>query len=291
MTDLGLLGEAQQVAPSRSRGTLVVAVMADKGGVGKTTAAHNLGAEIAQRGEAVLLVDADKQADLTEMCGVASAPNIGMDAILRQVPTPDARQYVQNVGEGLWLIGTHPTMRKADRELAQRTRREYVLQDAFRSLDGKYGVIVIDVGHSEMVQLNVMAIADCVVVPTTPAKLDADHIINMLDEVDAMRRDLRLPSLINPSRVVVSVTKRSSNAGIEESGLRLITENFAHVLAPMVVPFSPRVIEASALHMSLRTYWEQHGGSRDRTLAAAVSAYEALAAHVLARAPSLAPVR
>ena len=291
MSDLTLIGKAQESRSSSGRKALIVAVMADKGGVGKTTAAHNLGAEIATCGEAVLMVDADKQADLTEMCGVASVPNIGMDAMLRQVPTPDALQYVQQVANDLWLIGTHPTMRKADRELAQRTRREYVLQDAFASLGERYSVIVIDVGHSEMVQLNVMAIADCVVVPTTPAKLDADHIINMLDEVDAMRRDLRLPSLINPRRVVVSVTRRSANAGIEESGLRLISENFSHVLAPKVVPFSPRVIEASALHMSLRRYRDQHGGSRDRTLSAAVAAYEALAAHVLSLAPSLAAVR
>ena len=55
---------------------MIVAVMADKGGVGKTTAAHNLGCEIARRGERVLLVDADKQADLTELAGVASTPNV-----------------------------------------------------------------------------------------------------------------------------------------------------------------------------------------------------------------------
>jgi cellulose biosynthesis protein BcsQ len=85
---------------------MIVAVMADKGGVGKTTAAHNLGCEIARRGERVLLVDADKQADLTELVGVPSKPNAGMDAILRQVPTPAAAGYVQHAGDHLDLIGT-----------------------------------------------------------------------------------------------------------------------------------------------------------------------------------------
>ena len=55
---------------------MIIALMADKGGVGKTTAAHNLGAELCRHGS-VLLIDADKQADLTELCGVASEPNIG----------------------------------------------------------------------------------------------------------------------------------------------------------------------------------------------------------------------
>ena len=150
---------------------MIIALMADKGGVGKTTAAHNLGAELTRHGS-VLLVDADKQADLTELCGVSSEPNIGMDAILRQVPTPSMAPYIRDLGPGLSLLGTHPQMRKADRELAQRTRREYVLEDALRDVVGNYRYVVIDVGHSEMVQLSVMAVANVLVVPTTPAKLE-----------------------------------------------------------------------------------------------------------------------
>ena len=269
---------------------MIVAVMADKGGVGKTTAAHNLGCEIARRGDRVLLVDADKQADLTELVGVPSSPNVGMDAILRQVPTPSAETYIQHVDDRLDLIGTHPQMRKADRELGQRTRREYVLDEALGGILDRYRAVIVDVGHSEVVQLNVMAIADVLVVPTTPAKLDADHIINMLDEADAMRRDLRLPSLINPRRVVVSVTRRSANSGIEDSGLALIQDRFAQVLAPAVIPFTPRVIEASAMHLSLRAYRDRYGSRRDRTLSNAVAAYEALAGHVLALVPPMVSV-
>src|ERR1017187_4408523 len=107
---------------------------------------------------------------------------------------------------GIDLIGTHPQMKRADRELAQRTRREYVLEEAFRDLTSDYRHIVIDVGHSEMVQLNVMTIIDVLVVPTTPAKLDADHLINMLEEADLMRQDLRLPSLRSPRRGALTVT-------------------------------------------------------------------------------------
>jgi chromosome partitioning protein len=269
---------------------MIIGLMADKGGVCKTTAAHNVGAELARLDPPVLLVDADRQADLTELCGVSSEPNIGMDAILRQVPTPSARSYVRPIREGLDLIGTHPQMKKADRELAQRTRREYVLEDAFRDLVSDYCHIVLDVGHSEMVQLNVLTIVDILVVPSTPAKLDADHIVNMLEEADLMREDLRLPSLRTPRRVAVSVTRRSPTAGIENDGLTLIRDQFGAILAPAIVPFSPRVIEASALHMTLREYRDRYGGSRDRTLSLAVEAYASLAKHVLAMAPAMAGV-
>ena len=90
---------------------MIIGLMADKGGVCKTTAAHNMGAELALLDPPVLLVDADKQADLTELCGVQSEPNIGMDAILRQVPTPSARGYIRSVAPGIDLIGTHPQMK------------------------------------------------------------------------------------------------------------------------------------------------------------------------------------
>lgn len=264
--------------------------MADKGGVCKTTAAHNMGAELALVDPPVLLVDADRQSDLTELCGVSSEPNIGMDAILRQVPTPSARGYIRHIRPGLDLVGTHPQMKKADRELAQRTRREYVLEEAFRDLVSEYRHIVIDVGHTEMVQLNVMAFVDVLVVPSTPAKLDADHIINMLEEADLMRQELRLPSLRSPRRVAVTITRRSPTAGIESDGLGLIRDQFGPVLAPEIVPFSPRVIEASALHMTLREYRDRYGGPRDRTLSKAVDAYAALARHVLQIAPAMVGV-
>jgi chromosome partitioning protein len=269
---------------------VIVAVMADKGGVGKTTGAHNLAAEVACRGTAVLLIDADKQADLTELVGLIPEPNAGVDAILRQSPTPSAARFIREVSPCLSLIGTHPQMRKADRELAQRTRREYVLDAALEPVLAEYGLVIVDVGHSEMVQLNVLAVADMLVIPTTPAKLDADHVMNMIDEAEAMRRDLRLPSLITPGRVVVSITRRSTNAGIETTVLELLKERFAHVLAPAVVPFTPRVIEASALHMNLREYRDTHGSKRDRTLSIAVDAYAALADHVMGQAQKLAGV-
>ena len=264
---------------------MIIAVMADKGGVGKTTAAHNLGAELARDGGPVLLIDADKQADLTLLTGQEPEPNIGLDAILRQLPTPSAARYLRPLGERLTILCTHPQMRRADRELAQRTRREYVLEEALAGIRDEYSAIVLDVGHSEMVEVNVLAVADLLLVPTTPAKLDADHIVNMLEEADAVRRDLRLPSLVTPRRVVVSITRRSPTASIEAAGLRLIQENFGHVLAPAIIPFTPRVMEASAVHLSLREYRDRYGTKRDGALSAAVDAYALLADHMLSLAP------
>jgi chromosome partitioning protein len=285
MKAVRLRGRAGKPVSPRATMSVVVAVMSDKGGVGKTTAVQNIGAEVARGGQSVLLIDADRQADLTELCGLASEPNIGIDAILRQVPTPQADSYVRSVSRNLDLIGTHPQMRKADRELAQRTRREYALDEALSSLRSRYRLIVIDVGHSEVVQLNVMAIADAVVIPTTPAKLDADHIQNMLDEIAVMRRDLRMPPLLTPGRVVISISRRGSRAGIEEQGISLIRQQFTEFLSPAIVPFSPRMIEASAVHMSAHAYLEAHGQSRDRVLGLAVDAYAALAQQVLSVAP------
>lgn len=269
---------------------MIVAVMADKGGVGKTAGAHNLAAEVSTRGTPVLLIDVDKQADLTELTGLVAEPNIGMDAILWQTPASSARQFIRDVRLGLSLIGTHPQMRKADREMAQRTRREHVLETSLDQVIPDYGLVVVVVGLSEMVQLNVLSVADMLVISTTPAKLDADHVMNMIDEAEAMRRDLRLPSVITPGRVVISITRRSTNAGIDTSVLELRRERFAHTVAPAVVPFTPWVIEASALHMSLREYRDTHGSKRDRALSAAVDAYAALADHVMGQAQKLAGV-
>src|SRR5215472_13733159 len=129
----------------------VVAIAADKGGVGKSTTARNLSAEAARAGQRVLAVDADKQADLTQLFDVRPDMGRGLQVILDEGPTPDAREHIlADVRPGIDLLPSHPNLGLADRALLRRTHREHILERALAPVIETYDLVVVDLGHSDM---------------------------------------------------------------------------------------------------------------------------------------------
>jgi hypothetical protein len=108
----------------------------------------------------------------------------------------------------------------------------------------------------------------------------------MIEEAEFMRAELRLPSLVKSDSVVVNITRRSTNSAIEGSGLELIRSGFDGMVAPSIVPFTPRVMEPSAMKMSLRQYRDSVG-QKEKVLSSAVTAYELLADYLLSRSAEL----
>jgi len=263
---------------------LVVAICADKGGVGKSTTTANIAAEAALRGRRVLAIDADKQADLTQLLGAEPQPGIGCDVIFTQWPTPAAAEFIRPVRERLDLLGSWPSLTKADHELGARARREYVLETALADVLDDYELIVLDVGHSAVIKDNVLAIANVLLIPTTPSHLDVVHLINMIEEADGRRAQLRLPPLRTPGRLVISLMRRSANSGMESTIMDKLREEYAAVLAPSVIPFTTRVQEAAFLGQTVREFRDQYARGRTRDYKAlhqAVDAYSTLTDHVL----------
>src|SRR5579884_2528690 len=113
----------------------VVAVVNQKGGVGKTTTAINLGAALAERGRQVLLIDLDPQANATSGVGQdPSSPHLSVyhllsgEATLDEVARPTAMQ-------GLYLVPSELGLAGAEVELASLPDRELRLKNALAELD------------------------------------------------------------------------------------------------------------------------------------------------------------
>jgi chromosome partitioning protein len=122
-----------------------VAVIAGKGGVGKTTTVINLGAGLAAAGRRCLVVDCDPQANLTSGLGLDpyARRHTVSDVLVGRVPAADA--VLRTETPGLDLLPAHPDLSAIEAELPTRVNAELRLRSALReSIDSTYDVILFD---------------------------------------------------------------------------------------------------------------------------------------------------
>src|SRR4026209_3047851 len=121
--------------------TRIYTLVNQKGGVGKTTTAINLGAFLAQLGQRVLIVDLDPQANATSSLGVdkRTVQASTYDALLADdIP---ASSILFNERLQLSLVPSSPALAGAEIELVEEADREFKLRHALESVDGKYDYI------------------------------------------------------------------------------------------------------------------------------------------------------
>jgi chromosome partitioning protein len=159
-----------------------------KGGVGKTTTASNLGAAIAQRGRPICLMDLDPQAHLTLHFGIEpdQAPASVYDMLTNDASLAEA---TVRVGENLWIVPSVIDLAGAEVELAPTVGREQILRDRIEEADIPYEFILMDCPPSlGLLTLNALAAADEVVIPLQPHFLALQGLGKLLETVSLVQR-------------------------------------------------------------------------------------------------------
>ena len=173
-----------------------ITIANQKGGVGKTTTALNLGSGLAEMGKSVLLLDLDPQASLTlatvgdcsghsiaEVLGGASPGRMQMQSIIRPVSL------------GLDLAPADIALSVSELGMVSRLGRENLLKRALSTVTS-YDVCLIDCGPSlGVLTVNALTAADAAIVPTLPSALDLRGLQLFLDSFEAIRAELN-PDLI-----------------------------------------------------------------------------------------------
>lgn len=226
---------AKSLAPGE-RQAVVIAVAAQKGGVGKTTTTVSLGAALARYyGQHVLLVDLDAQAHVH--LALQNLVNVGGDSLAELLEEPTTRE-VAEVAVGtkiptLEITPGCPELARAENRLSTRIGKELVLRDLLSVSRTHYDIILLDCPPNlGNLTLNGLVAADCVLVPCNPAVLSVSGVEGLLGAVEQIQGALN-PKLAILGLLLTRVDQRNAatNTLIEQ----LLAENWGELLAPVQI--------------------------------------------------------
>lgn len=229
----------------------VMAVANQKGGVGKTTTATNLGACLAELGYRTLLVDLDPQANATTGLGLdPRAIDVSMyDVLLREVPLEDCIEAT--AVKNLFVAPASLDLAGAEIELVPAFSRERRLASALEPLADDFDYILIDCPPSlGLLTVNGLAAASEVLVPIQCEYYALEGLGQLLRNVELVKKNLN-PTLEVSTIVLVMYDARTKLAAqvVEE-----VRHHFGDRVCRQVIPRSVRLSEAPSFGQPIITF-------------------------------------
>jgi chromosome partitioning protein len=240
-----------------------------KGGVGKTTSALNIGAYLAEEGNSVLLVDFDSQANLSSGVG-ANSQKPGIYELLSG--TAKADQAIRKTAvPRLEVIPASIDLSGAAVELIEQEERDFYLKKALAPVKNRYDFILIDCPPSlGVLTLNGMTAADAVLIPMQCEYFAMEGLSLLLQTIKRIQKSL------NPSLGIGGIffTMYDSRTRLAQEVVRQVSAYFKSAVFTTIIPRNIRLSEAPSHGLPINLYDPQCSGAR---------AYQSLAREVIQR--------
>ena len=234
----------------------VYAVASQKGGVGKTTSAGNLGIELAREGYKVLLIDADAQGSLTSSLGFREPDN--MEITLKNIIENEVNGEIYDTStfgilhheEDVDLLPCNIELSGLEISLIKAWSREFLLSKYVTKVKRYYDFIIIDCPPSlSLITINALAATDRVIIPVQAAYLSLKGLEQLISTIGMVKRGLNSKLGID-GILITMLDKRTNYARDIISLLDDAYGNVIHIYDSMI-PYSVRAAEASAEGVSI----------------------------------------
>lgn len=247
----------------------IISVVNQKGGVGKTTTAINLGAYLADAGKFVLIVDLDPQANATSGIGIdhRTLERGVYEAILgharmREIVQPTAHETLRIAPATSALAGLNV-------ELVNMERREFKLYDALLEVRNDYDYVFIDCPPTlGMITLNGIVASDEILIPVQAEYFALEGLGQLLETVNLVRERIR-PEVDVLGAVL---TMYDSRTKLSDDVMQELYKYFPSNIFRSVIPRSVRLAEAPSFGRSILSFDAASKGAK---------AYERLAREII----------
>lgn len=229
----------------------VIAITNQKGGVGKTTTAINLGASLAANDLRILIIDSDPQGNATTGLGI---PKLTDKPTLYQVLLGEAEiasAIVHTEFEGLDVLPSDKNLVAANLELIDVPRRESKLREKIEPIRFQYHYILIDCPPAlDLLTLNALVAADSVLIPIQCEFFALEGISQLLDTIDRVRSSFGTSLKLEG----VLLTMYDDRTNLTRQVERDLREFFESTVFHTVIPRSIRLAEAPSFGKPILSY-------------------------------------
>jgi len=242
----------------------IISLVNQKGGVGKTTTAINLGASLAACERKVLLVDLDPQANATSGLGLPKNPERSVYRVL--AGGIEARDAIQGTPmPGLQILTSSVDLVAAEIELADADRREFLVSEVLAAVRNDFDYILIDSPPSlGLLTINGLTAADAVLVPLQCEYFALEGVSQLVNTVERVREKL------NPSLEIegIVLTMYDERMNLMKQVADDIRRHFGQRVYDAVVPRNVRLAEAPSFGKPIIMYDIRSKGSESYLLLA-----------------------
>ena len=246
----------------------IIALLNQKGGVGKTTSCINLGAGLAQLKKKVLLLDLDPQAHLTYSLGIQAQE---ITKTIYEVLKGQSKLSEAIVDrKGIHVIASSLNLSGAEIELASVAGREFLLREAFNHITD-YDYVLLDCPPSlGLLTLNALTTAQEVYIPLQTEFLALQGMSKLMETIEVVKKRL------NPPLEITGIigTLFDSRKNLNQEVVKKIKEYFGEKLFPTLIRDNIALAEAPSFGMTIYEYKPDSYGAAD---------YTSLSREVLAR--------